>query len=409
MQQNPNGSNHSESDVNDDDFNPFTLGSNSPPPCWWESEMAHQEPIPKDLFGDTTMSLAQPKPFDLDLGSLNSNSEGVELCLGNNEKDLGHAGEKYGEEHHLSSPSSPRVEKLHLPITPGPQAEEYQLPIPHGHRVEEHYLPILPGPCGEEHHLPHGPRVEERHLPIPPGPRVGEHYLPIPPGPPMMNEFIPHPHTRLELVSHSIGCAPGPYPYGADPYYRGLIPPAYGPHPMYLGMSSARVPLPLNVAEEPVYVNAKQYHGILRRRQVRAKAEMERKLIKVRKPYLHESRHQHALRRARGSGGRFLNTKKTENEKASPSPEKNKTSPNPSSSTNPTNPFSRRHPSSQTHQNKANTNSNGTMFYLHPPGLNLSTFHSQFPRDHRKEEGEFSGQHRDRANTNGDHRVLSIN
>ncbi|KAB2029143.1 hypothetical protein ES319_D05G143200v1 [Gossypium barbadense] len=103
----------------------------------------------------------------------------------------------------------------------------------------------------------------------------------------------------------------------ANPYFGSVAATAYGSqamqihHAHMMAMLPARVPLPLDLKEgEPIYVNAKQYHAILRRRQYRAKLEAQNKLIKVRKPYMHESRHLHAIKRARGSGGQFLNTKK---------------------------------------------------------------------------------------------------
>jgi hypothetical protein len=64
-------------------------------------------------------------------------------------------------------------------------------------------------------------------------------------------------------------------------------------------------------SEDAVYVNQKQYHRILKRRQARMKLEAKFKVI-PRKEWLHDSRHQHAKNRMRGPGGRFLSKEERE-------------------------------------------------------------------------------------------------
>ncbi|GER43399.1 nuclear transcription factor Y subunit A2, partial [Striga asiatica] len=74
----------------------------------------------------------------------------------------------------------------------------------------------------------------------------------------------------------------------------------------HVAQIQGRIMLPLSLASTEggsIFVNPKQYNRILLRRMSRARALMKNP------PYMHFSRHLHAMRRPRGTGGRFLNTK----------------------------------------------------------------------------------------------------
>ncbi|KIW25937.1 uncharacterized protein PV07_09071 [Cladophialophora immunda] len=58
--------------------------------------------------------------------------------------------------------------------------------------------------------------------------------------------------------------------------------------------------------KSPVYVNAKQFHRILKRRVARRKLEEQLRLSSKGRNGLHEFGRNHPMRRPRGPGGRFL-------------------------------------------------------------------------------------------------------
>ncbi|GFP91375.1 nuclear transcription factor y subunit a-3 [Phtheirospermum japonicum] len=126
-------------------------------------------------------------------------------------------------------------------------------------------------------------------------------------------DYISH---QVEMEHHNQSLDYVSYPFAGS--YFGKISSAYEPnavvYPQMMGVPPTRVVLPLDCTDGivPVYVNAKQYHAILRRRQTRAKLEARNKITKSRK-----SRHLHALKRVRGSGGRFVNTKNVQKPKIS--------------------------------------------------------------------------------------------
>jgi hypothetical protein len=64
---------------------------------------------------------------------------------------------------------------------------------------------------------------------------------------------------------------------------------------------------PLDTSSGLVYVNAKQYERILKRRMQRAKWEHQESLSALRQPYINKSRHMHANRRKYVGPVFFLN------------------------------------------------------------------------------------------------------
>ncbi|CCH61088.1 hypothetical protein TBLA_0E00260 [Henningerozyma blattae CBS 6284] len=143
-------------------------------------------------------------------------------------------------------------------------------------------------------------------------------------------------HVPSHVPSHMVGQAPPPHVSGnassmthslSQVSSQSTVQASQASQPAQTaaqpGTGSPQVSGSTSAPAHPLYVNARQYHRILKRRRarlllenrlrtLRAQARTEIPIPGDKKPYLHESRHKHAMRRPRGEGGRFLTHKELE-------------------------------------------------------------------------------------------------